>query len=292
MIRTALDLPADADVATMVAAINAATADPVEDAKAKAISDAINAESAMPTDLAQTDDELRIAIDGLSATDQGADNLADGEDANADTELTKSMDSDALMDAGFAGAVFTTPAPEAGATAPVMTDTVYVYTNRGPNIDQEWTAYFDDLAVNGAGDGVSSAPAGSGDNTLNSLDIDLTEVSDNSDLFASASLPTTPGTFVEWTDDDMTGDVDERMFAGTFRGVPGMYGCDATTCRAQLSNDGELSLSGGAWTFTPTEPGDDQMVMVAGVLPDTDYLTFGFWALGRYIRERGSPVHA
>ena len=38
-----------------------------------------------------------------------------------------------------------------------------------------------------------------------------------------------------------------------------------------------MSLSGGAWTFTPTEPEGTAKVIVAGVIPDSDYLTFGFW---------------
>ena len=233
---------------------------------------------------------MRIAIDGLSATDQGADNVAEGEQTpNADTKLTKSMDSDALMDAGFAGAVFTTPAPDEGEDAPDMMDVVYVYTNQEANTDQAWNDVLRPRSLPMARGTVS--PIALTDvrkrcNDLNPLNIDENDVSDNSDnsdLFASDHLPNTPGTFMEYEDDGMTMDMDERMFAGTFRGVAGMYGCAESggdTCRAERDADGKLSLSGGDWTFTPTEPeGADDKVEVAGVIPDPDYLTFGFWLL-------------
>ena len=61
MIRTALDLPADADVAAIVAELGMRPTeqpDPVEDMKAAAISDAIDAESAMADNLAQTDEDF------------------------------------------------------------------------------------------------------------------------------------------------------------------------------------------------------------------------------------------
>ena len=39
--------------------------------------------------------------------------------------------------------------------------------------------------------------------------------------------------------------------------------------------DGNLSALGGSWTFTPD--GDVADIKVAGVVPDPDYLNFGYW---------------
>ena len=85
-------------------------------------------------------------------------------------------------------------------------------------------------------------------------------------------------------DDETTTDVDEseRMFAGMFNGIPGMYTCAATgndTCEASADNDGNLMSLTGTWTFTPDEYAADKYV-VMGVVPDTDYLHFGYWLQG------------
>jgi hypothetical protein len=257
------------------------TTTPVEVPKAAAISDAIVAESDMAANLAQTDNALRIAIDGLSATDEGANNTAATTDTgdDADTKLTKSMDSDALMGAGFQGAVFVTPAPKEGEDAPEMTDEVYVYTNKMANTAEEWNTYFSSLNQNGAGNGVDMTGTPADDADLNPLIIDTTDVSPNSALFVSDHLPNTPGTFMVYPeDDDATEDVDEGVFAGTFRGVDGMYECGSAGCRAERDADGNLTLA-GTWTFTPTEGDGEDEVMVMNAVPDSDYLTFGFWLL-------------
>ena len=69
------------------------------------------------------------------------------------------------------------------------------------------------------------------------------------------------------------------MFEGMFHGVPGTFACtEEAECRAENDADGGLAKLMGAWTFTPKvqEMGDDAY-MVAGVVPDTDYLDFGYW---------------
>ena len=41
--------------------------------------------------------------------------------------------------------------------------------------------------------------------------------------------------------------------------------------------DSKLSMLGGTWTFTPDSDLDLTKVMVPGVDPDDDYLSFGYW---------------
>ena len=269
-IRTALGdrVAADANATAIAAAITmlAATGPaPVEDEKAaKVVGPAILASEMM--DGERTMDNPRIAVDGDSVTDLG-------DDGNADTKLEMSSMGEV---GGFGGGVYSQVDDK---DDPKVVDSVYVYTDKEASTDEAYNDYFESTAVsentNGAGLGLSSSTEGEDDATLVVLIIDNDEVSDNSKLFMSAHLPSTPGTFMEYMDDDMTDD-DEREIAGMFRGVMGTYACSTDDCRAERDAKGNLTLE-GTWTFTADEPEEDGKIEVVGVISDPDYLTFGFW---------------
>jgi hypothetical protein len=77
-----------------------------------------------------------------------------------------------------------------------------------------------------------------------------------------------------WEDDGDTADVNEGepSFAGSFRGIMGMYKCTGT-CSATVNDQGELTALEGTWAFRP----DDYTSEIAGVSADSDYAYFGFW---------------
>ena len=94
-------------------------------------------------------------------------------------------------------------------------------------------------------------------------------------LFNSGGFPSGNNRFIDYEDDPDTSSVDERKFTGTFSGISGTFTCTTATCRAENDGNGMLAKLEGTWTFTPDGLQDD--TKVRGVIPDQDYLSFGFW---------------
>ena len=141
-------------------------------------------------------------------------------------------------------------------TMDMVTDTVVVHTTVEASTDEEYSIFFTDA-----------------DDTTGELSI-ANDAMERIQQFMSPALPG-PGRFVVFTDDDMDDGVNERMFDGTFYGVPGTFACTGNAeCRTEMSADGMLSLT-GMWSFTPD--GVLAEIMVEGVIPDTDYMDFGYW---------------
>ena len=69
-----------------------------------------------------------------------------------------------------------------------------------------------------------------------------------------------------------TEDEDEAdEVAGTYNGAMGTYRCDGTAmCTVNIDAMGEISEIGTGWIFTPN-------MGVTSDVPDTDYLSYGFW---------------
>jgi hypothetical protein len=94
-------------------------------------------------------------------------------------------------------------------------------------------------------------------------------------------VATTPATqtFTGVEDEDETDDqmMFKLSFTGSFGGAMGEYSCagnSADICSVMIDSDGDITgTPAGDWTFKAAE---DAMVM----LPDTDYLWFGWWVNG------------
>ena len=153
-----------------------------------------------------------------------------------------------------------------GAVYKSATDTVVSYTNVKDPTDQAYSVYYaesDQPGVTGtANDGV--------------LTLSINAVSANHELFDAAALPVGGNTYEDYANDPDT-DVDERMFEGSFNGIPGTFACTDATCRAENDADGDLAKLTGAWMFTPDEAPDGSPHMISGVVEDDDYIDFGYW---------------
>ena len=74
-------------------------------------------------------------------------------------------------------------------------------------------------------------------------------------------------------------------WTGTFAGVSGTFTCTGDTCTASSDHEGNLSSLAGTWVFRPAgsgtgghAEGDDLAnIMVEGVVPDADFMIFGYW---------------
>ncbi len=161
-----------------------------------------------------------------------------------------------------------------------VTDTLTVYTNVEDPTDQAYSAYF---SSTNAGDATHSAGKGlSGASDTGVLNIANGEVAANHMLFSGPWFPTGSNRIADLpnADDASTPNITENEVEGMFRGVPGTYTCTGSTaCRATNDKDGNLAELTGDWTFTPTVAEDSSLdkIMVAGVVPDADFLTFGYW---------------
>jgi hypothetical protein len=175
---------------------------------------------------------------------------------------------------GWQGAKYTrtTDADEV-TNMPEMTDMVVRYTDQADPTDEAYDEYYSTTnaatreAVTGAdADGV--------------LSLDEQDVDGNHELFTGDFGITAPHQSIPAPTDDPDTDADEAMVEidGSFNGVPGTFNCESG-CSRMSDAMGNLSALGDEWTFTPTvaEDGDIGDIMVVGVVPDPDYLTFGYW---------------
>ena len=202
----------------------------------------------------------------------------DGRKLDADPPTADDMDDDFAMAAyapatitGWQGAKYTRTTDAVAATsAPEMTETVVRYTDQADPTDQAYTEYYSNDLASGR-DGVQSGS--DGELTLS------TDQSGNHGLFSIAFGITAPHQTIPIVHDDPDTDATETEteYMGMFSGVPGIYTC-AGTCSVESDAMGNLDMLNGTWTFEPAELADGaDPHMVAGVIPDPDYLTFGHW---------------
>ena len=97
-------------------------------------------------------------------------------------------------------------------------------------------------------------------------------------LFESSAFPTDEDQTYTYENDDpsQTGDQSKRggrTLEGSFTGVSGNFVCTGTVCSATTDSKGILSQLTGTWTFVP----DDVKGYVRDIIPDLDYLSFGYW---------------
>ena len=204
-------------------------------------------------DVARTGDDVTVTVTDPKGTDE----IADDEKLMAAETPPHAID-------GWHGARF---------MRGEATEYVTVYTNIDAPGDEKYEEYY--AAVDDR-DGVTAI-----DDGVLTLDIADVEAAAKLGLYSAAMFPTLGRQFATYPGDDPDTDVDEseqRMFAGTFHGVPGMYLCMEVTdgCTATADNDGNLATLTGSWMFTPTDYKADKY-MVRGVTDDADYLHFGYW---------------
>ena len=181
-----------------------------------------------------------------------------------DTELALSSQEAPLINDDWQGAVYKS-----------ATDTVVSYTNVGDPTDQAYSVYYalGETDLPGVKDIRANDVVPANDNVLTLEGA----VGDNHELFDAAALPVGNSRFAMYVDDTTTDAVDERMFEGSFNGVPGTFACSTTDCRAENNADGDLAMLIGTWTFTPDKAPADSPHMISGVVMDEDYIDFGYW---------------
>ena len=109
----------------------------------------------------------------------------------------------------------------------------------------------------------------------------------SSDKFMFSGYTADPGTNFDLPNenDPMTPGVDNER-VGSFFGIEGKFACGGSAaCVARANNQGALVFSGD-WSFTPDgyvagDAADGNTpatgTMVQGVIPDPDYMAFGYW---------------
>jgi hypothetical protein len=104
-------------------------------------------------------------------------------------------------------------------------------------------------------------------------------VAAESGLFVSDAFPSEQDqTYTFVNDDPETTDDEEkrggRTLEGSFAGVSGKFICAGdAACTAGTDSKNRLATLSGTWTFVP----DDKAGYVRNVIPDLDYLSFGYW---------------
>ena len=183
------------------------------------------------------------------------------------------------------------------------TDTVVVYTDKAASKPARYTTYYARRAVmapdSGASAGFSWQPwvgveAVSDDTNgiLGLIEGTVIEAADVDRLFGTGSfgagqekLPQ-KGDNRTYADEDGATPGTQVEFTGSFHGVAGTFKCAGTTCTAERTNAGALTLAGtgAAWSFVPAATN----VSVAGAEEDADYLDFGYW-VGNDMADASDP---
>ena len=187
--------------------------------------------------------------------------------------------------ADWAGKIYTRATEEDDATTDAdesVNEMVVSYTDIE---DPTAAAYADHYISDNVGTSDGQLGAGiseivnSADDGLNVITFgtDVSSLSEHIDVEAFPSGDRQ--TFAIEDDLETTGDdADERVLTGNFHGVPGNYTCGQTSCSVTTNEDGEVVTFTQGWTFMPDEQEEgDDAYMVAGAVPDPDYLDLGVW---------------
>ena len=188
-------------------------------------------------------------------------------------------------------------------TVETKTDTVTIYSDVKSLAHEKYLMYFADTnagsaaqnrpalisAMNAGADPTAAPPdlTGQGiltidDDTTNAATDPIAIASKYASLFQSAAFPMAQDQTYTYENDDpaQTGDQSKRggrTLEGSFAGVDGKFVCASTVatggCTAKTDSKGILSALTGAWTFVP----DDVKGYVRNVVPDLDFLSFGYW---------------
>ena len=271
--------------------VDAATGEGVpQDVQAEAmlIAGAIGPDSTKADSSTDTGTQMPFHVDG------GTFREAETATETTDDDYTMSMDAPSTI-SGWAGSMHTRETTEdvlttTDANESVM-DTAVVYTDQAEPTDDTYANHYQ-LSSADTRDGIDQI-ADDADDDLNVLTFE-TDVSEISDLIDVSVFPSGDRQTFTFEDDPLTTDEDEdeRVLMGMFHGVPGTFACTSDPCTATTDKDGNVITLSAGWTFTPDEQDDDDdPYMVAGVVPDPDYLTMGYWLSTDFGGKEGAMRH-
>ena len=150
------------------------------------------------------------------------------------------------------------------------TDTLTVYTDVKENGDEFFNIYTATLTTAGGFTVSAEGAKGDEETTYDTLDFATTALPKQTTAqMTGGKIPPSPGTNRELEEGE--------KFSGTFYGVPGTYSC-AAICSLTKDEDGVLIIS-STMQFQPTKTNNDTQDehVIAGVIRDDDFVTFGYW---------------
>ena len=174
-------------------------------------------------------------------------------------------------------------------TVRTVKDTVVLYSNIDDPTDVSYSDYFDtdgtnedgrDLNNDGTADEIVLTTSGDDAGLLTFTEAGFTVDKAKAAHFMLRGFTPNPssGNSVELGPDDSSTTAKENERLGSFYGIEGKYTCVTGGCILRVTSKGALVVT-GAVTFMPddiTLTGDDA-TKIAGVIPDKDYLVFGYW---------------
>ena len=177
-------------------------------------------------------------------------------------------------------------------TVKAVTDEIVLYSNVDDPTDVSYSDYFDDSDTNEDGRQLQGDANSAVEVTLVTTDSDENDAGDitftagfdvskeNAGHLVFSGFDADPNTvLVMPADDTGTTGTKENERAGSFFGIDGKFVCTADGgCRGRVTPDGGWDFTGDL-KFEPDEielTGDDA-TKVEGVIPDPDYLVFGYW---------------
>jgi hypothetical protein len=195
-------------------------------------------------------------------------------DDDTDDEFSKSDMAPAMIP-GWEGAKYERSDDEAKTA-----DTIVKYNNKEPNTDALYIDHF------------GAAQTGIDGTQTNGVLTMATDQSMNSPIVADFGLTAHSQTIT--FDNTNTGDMTEGptpSISGSVSGIPGTFTCAGTCTATSGSESADLMTLSSGWMFTPSAiigedgaslTGDDLTealpeIMVEGVVPDPDFMIFGYW---------------
>ena len=169
-----------------------------------------------------------------------------------------------------------------------VTDTIVLYSNIDAPTDVSYSDYFDTDDTNEDGRNLDG-DASDSEVTLTADGEDAGRITFEENVNVSkanaghlvfSDESSMPGTNFEIQADDTETTIRENEKVGSFFGIDGKYTCTTATtgCIVRVTSQGGLDVT-GTLLFDPDEielAGDDA-TLVEGVIPDPDYLVFGYW---------------
>ena len=233
------------------------------------------------------------AVPGTTFDPADPAHVVDSGEVSGTGDYARSTTDSAPAIAGWAGSVYEDVTRDAGGRTAIEKDTVVVYTDKAAPRPARYTTYYARNAMGapdtGASAGYSWRPwvgvRAVSDDTNGILGLtegvaigaaDVDRLFDAGDFGAGQEkLPQEGDNRTYADEDDATVRVQVEI-AGSFHGVAGRFTCTGTTCTAEMTNAGALTLAGdgAVWSFVPGTTN----VSVAGAQEDADYLDFGYWS--------------